>query len=76
MTLSTLHIYCFVGKMGIDPYPKSPLLVLREHIVINDFRLIDLIQKADEDGKLSVTPEQFAAALQVNGLRFAEVFCS
>ena len=53
--------------MGVDPYPKSPLVVLREHIVINDFRLIELIQKADEEGKLSVTPDQFASALQVKG---------
>ncbi len=49
----------------MDPYPKNPLLVLREHIVLSDFRVIDLLQKADTDCLLSVTPEQFAAALEV-----------
>ena len=62
---STRWFISFVGKPAIDPYPKNPLLILREHIVVNDFRIIDMLQKADTEGTLSVTPDQFAEALEV-----------
>ena len=37
--------------------------------MVNDFRIIELLQKADTEGTLSVTPDEFAAALEVSFLK-------
>ena len=57
-----------IGKPAIDPYPKDPLIVLRDHIVVNDFRILDILKRHDAEGMLSVTPEQFTIALEVRRL--------
>lgn len=55
-----------IGKPALDPYPKDPLIILREHIIVNDFRILEILQKLDTENCLSVTPEQFATALDVS----------
>jgi ATP adenylyltransferase/5',5'''-P-1,P-4-tetraphosphate phosphorylase II len=55
-----------LGKMGIDPKKKvAPILVLQEHIVVNDTRLLDILKRFDPDQTLLVTPEDFMAAIEV-----------
>jgi hypothetical protein len=57
-----------IGKASIDPISNNdPLLILREHIVVNDTRIFDILKRYDEQETYSVEPEQFAAALQVSG---------
>ncbi len=53
------------GKPAADPNPRSPLVVWKEHMQKNDFRIVDHLQKSDTENMLSVTVEQFAAALEV-----------
>ncbi|XP_063426854.1 leucine-rich repeat-containing protein 74B-like [Mytilus trossulus] len=54
-----------LGKMGIDPKKKvAPILVLQEHIVVNDMRLLDILKRYDSDQTLLVTPEDFMAAIE------------
>ena len=55
-----------LGKMGIDPKKKvAPILVLQEHIVVNDTRLLDILKRFDPDQTLLVTPEDFMAVIEV-----------
>ena len=56
-----------IGKPGIDPFnkKKEPVVILQEHIVVNDMRLINILQRYDPTGAFSVTPEDFMAALEV-----------
>lgn len=55
-----------LSKMGIDPNKKvAPILVLQEHIVVNDMRLLDILKRYDTDQSLQVTPEDFMAAIEV-----------
>ena len=42
--------------------------------MVNDFRILDILQKADTEGTLSVTPDQFAEALEVIQLYFLQRF--
>nr|KAG5700879.1 hypothetical protein BaRGS_012286 [Batillaria attramentaria] len=55
-----------LGKPGIDPFKKKkdPVVILQEHIVVNDMRLVDILKRYDPDGGLSVTPQDFMAALE------------
>ena len=65
-----------IGKPAVDPYPKNPLIVLREHIVVNDFRILDILQKYDTDDSHSVTPEEFTLALEVRNISsLYEIYC-
>lgn len=55
-----------IGKMGIDPKKKpAPILVLQEHIVVNDMRLLDILKRYDTEQTLMVSPEDFMAAIEV-----------
>ena len=47
---------------------KEPVVILKEHIVVNDMRLLDILQRMDESGSLCVTAEDFITALEVRGL--------
>ncbi|XP_076464233.1 uncharacterized protein LOC143296277 [Babylonia areolata] len=55
-----------LGKPGIDPFKdkKDPVVILQEHIIVNDMRLIDILKRYDPTGNFSVTPEDFMAALE------------
>ncbi|KAK7103733.1 leucine-rich repeat-containing protein 74B-like [Littorina saxatilis] len=55
-----------LGKPGIDPLKKKkqPVVILQEHIEINDMRLIDILRRYDTSGFHTVTPEHFIAALE------------
>ncbi|PVD26038.1 hypothetical protein C0Q70_13706 [Pomacea canaliculata] len=55
-----------LGKPGIDPFKKKkePVVILNEHIVVNDLRLVDILQRYDPSGAFSVTPEDFLTALE------------
>lgn len=57
-----------LGKPGIDPFKKKkdPVVILNEHIVVNDLRLVDILQRYDPSGAFSVTPEDFLTALEVS----------
>ena len=63
-------------KPGIDPYPATPdpLIVLQEHIVVNDLRIIDILKQYDTEKTLFVTKEQFADALEVCTRNFKSEF--
>ncbi|XP_021367603.1 leucine-rich repeat-containing protein 74B-like isoform X2 [Mizuhopecten yessoensis] len=53
-----------LGKPAIDPFKrKDPVMVLQDHIVVNDMRLLDILKRHDPNETLEVTPEQFMAAL-------------
>ena len=55
-----------IGKRAVDPSaPKDPLLVLQEHLIVNDTRILDILAKFDPDDTKNVTPEQFTSALEV-----------
>ncbi|XP_013417709.1 leucine-rich repeat-containing protein 74B-like [Lingula anatina] len=54
-----------IGKRAVDPRrKKDPLLVLQEHVVINDSRLVSMLQKYDVDHSLSVSADDFVAVLE------------
>ena len=56
-----------LGKTGIDPFKKEdPVVVLQEHIVVNDMRLVDILKRNDPDNTLEVTPEVFMSALEAS----------
>ena len=44
----------------------NPLMVLREHIVITDTKILELLQKYDTEHTYTVTQEEFSTALQVH----------
>ncbi|XP_041352669.1 leucine-rich repeat-containing protein 74B-like [Gigantopelta aegis] len=54
-----------IGKAAIEPFKrnKEPVIILKEHIVVNDMRLIDILKRYDVENQLSVSPEQFITAL-------------
>ena len=56
-----------IGKPAIDPFnkKKEPVVILQEHIIVNDVRLVDILKRYDPTGAFSVTPEDFMAALEV-----------
>ena len=45
-----------------------PLVVLREHLVINDDRIFSILKKYDKAHTMHVTAEDFALALTVRSL--------
>ncbi|XP_053375061.1 leucine-rich repeat-containing protein 74B-like isoform X2 [Mercenaria mercenaria] len=54
-----------LGKPAVHPYKKKePVLILDQHIVVNDMRLLDILQKYDPDGAFQVTPEDFVRAVE------------
>ena len=57
-----------LGKTAVEPFKqnKEPVIILQEHIVVNDMRLIDILKRYDLENQLSVSPEQFIAALDVS----------
>ncbi|KAK6180809.1 hypothetical protein SNE40_008795 [Patella caerulea] len=51
-------------KRGINPYrKKEPVVILKEHIMVNDLRLIDILARYDPTGSFCITPEDFVTAL-------------
>lgn len=57
-----------LGKPAIDPNPrrkKDPIMVLDQHIVVNDFRLLDILKRYDPDSTMTLEPQQFLAACEV-----------
>lgn len=54
-----------LGKPAVHPYKlKEPVLILNEHIVVNDMRLLDVLQKYDPEGGYLVTPDDFVKAVE------------
>jgi hypothetical protein len=55
-----------LGKPAVHPYKKKePVLILDQHIVVNDMRLLDILKKYDPDGAFQVTPDDFVKAVEV-----------
>ena len=56
-----------IGKPGVDPYPiiHDPMVVLQEHIIVNDLRIIEILKKYDERNTLYITHQQFVDSLEV-----------
>jgi len=64
-----------LGKKAIDPFKKKdPVMVLDEHIVVNDLRLVDILRRHDPDESLCVTPEQFIASLDVSFMQYIYIY--
>ncbi|CAH1791138.1 unnamed protein product [Owenia fusiformis] len=61
-----------IGKMGVDPNTKDPLVVLKEHIVVNDKRILDILKTYDPNGTFTVKREQFAEALEELGVPYSK----
>ena len=62
-----------IGRPSVDPMlNKDPLLILREHIVVNDTRIFDILKRYDDAETYSVEPQQFASALQVNMRQYVD----
>lgn len=62
-----------LGKMGVDPNRISePLLLLNQHILVKDARILDILQSQDEEKTMSVTMSQFVDAIQVS---LYQLFC-
>ena len=60
-----------LGSRGVDPNTvNDPLLLLREHIVVNDTRIIDMLRSRDKTQTMSVTMDQFEEALQVESASY------
>lgn len=57
--LFVLELFC--GKREID----TLLFTFQEHIIVNDFRLLDILKRYDENSTLSISAEDFIAALEV-----------
>ena len=41
-------------------------MILDQHIVVNDMRLLEILKKYDPDGGYTVTPEDFVHAVEVS----------
>ena len=55
-----------LGKPSMDPHRNlDPLLLLKEHIVVNDTRIVDKLREQDTAQTMSVTLDQFVQTLQV-----------
>ncbi|KAL4238568.1 hypothetical protein ACF0H5_003275 [Mactra antiquata] len=55
-----------LGKPAVHPHrKKEPVLILDQHIIVNDMRLLGILQKYDPDGNYLVTPEDFVKAVEV-----------
>ncbi|KAK3093805.1 hypothetical protein FSP39_020448 [Pinctada imbricata] len=54
-----------LGKPGVDlnPKKKDPVVVLKEHIVVNDYRLLDILKRYDPEGSMTLEPDHFLAAI-------------
>ncbi|XP_059162736.1 leucine-rich repeat-containing protein 74B-like isoform X2 [Physella acuta] len=50
--------------IDVDRIKKQPVVLLKEHIVINDMRLLDIFKRYDTDDSMSISPEDFIAALE------------
>ena len=61
-----MRILCDVRHCQIT----NPLMVLREHIVITDTKILELLQKYDTEHTYTVTQEEFSTALQVRRLLY------
>ncbi|XP_074657398.1 uncharacterized protein LOC141910602 [Tubulanus polymorphus] len=59
-----------IGKPGVDPNVKDPLIVLKEHIVVNDLRIVDALKKFDPGDTLCVSPDNFMQALSELEIRY------
>ncbi|CAG5122911.1 unnamed protein product, partial [Candidula unifasciata] len=55
-----------LNKPGIDVdiVKKQPVVILKEHIVVNDMRLIDILRRYDKNNSLSVTIDDFLSAVE------------
>ena len=55
-----------LGKPAVHPQRrKEPVMILEQHIVVNDMRLLEILKKYDPDGGYTVTPEDFVRAVEV-----------
>ncbi|BFZ07050.1 hypothetical protein BsWGS_10089 [Bradybaena similaris] len=52
------------AAIDMDIVRKQPVVILKEHIVVNDLRLVDILKKYDKNNSLSVTIEDFLAAVE------------
>ncbi|KAI0212757.1 hypothetical protein LSAT2_002307 [Lamellibrachia satsuma] len=60
-----------IGKPAVNPTArKDPLLVLHEHLIVNDTRILDILARFDPNDTKNVTPEQFASALEELGVSY------
>lgn len=54
-----------LGKPAVHPHRrKEPVMILDQHIVVNDMRLLEILKKYDPDGGYTVTPEDFVHAVE------------
>ncbi|RUS84970.1 hypothetical protein EGW08_007281 [Elysia chlorotica] len=50
--------------IDLDRMKKEPVVILKEHIVVNDLRLLDILKRYDEDNSLSISADDFIRALE------------
>ncbi|CAL1538553.1 unnamed protein product [Lymnaea stagnalis] len=50
--------------IDVEKIRKEPVVLLKEHIVINDMRLLDILKRYDESNSLSISAEDFISALE------------
>ncbi|KAK0058388.1 leucine-rich repeat-containing protein 74B [Biomphalaria pfeifferi] len=50
--------------IDVEKIKKEPVVLLKEHIIVNDFRLLDILKRYDESSTLSISAEDFIAALE------------
>ena len=56
-----------LGKPAIHPYKrKEPVLILDQHIVVNDKRLLDILKTYDREGDHMIQPDDFISAVEVS----------
>ncbi|XP_052276174.1 leucine-rich repeat-containing protein 74B-like isoform X1 [Dreissena polymorpha] len=54
-----------LNKPAVHPHKrKEPVLILDQHIVVNDMRLLDILKRYDPDGGYTVSPEDFVRAVE------------
>lgn len=58
-----------LGRLGVEPDLRNrrahPILLLKEHVLVNDFSLFDRLRELDTESKLAVTRDQLDSVLKV-----------
>ena len=58
-----------LGRLGVEPDLRNrrahPILLLKEHVLVNDFSLFDRLRELDTENKLAVTRDQLDSVLKV-----------
>ncbi|XP_064622940.1 leucine-rich repeat-containing protein 74B-like isoform X2 [Lineus longissimus] len=59
-----------IGKPPIDPNLRHPLLIMKEHVLVNDMRIVEVFRRYDTNNTMCVTPEQFMDAMDELKLKY------